>query len=165
VQWIEITVKFPNKCRTCKDLIKKDQTALWSKGIGIKHIVCPKVRTQSISISPHDEYVRRPFTSCHSWHTKYDWKVNETLASNSVSCSNARCHICNDVFIENTFISWHPEQFKGCHKECRLEQKEEAPKEEERVIRRMNVSPEDVERFQQMYESESIEDYKARTGY
>ena len=146
MEWIEITVKYPNKCFTCKDLIKKDQTALWSKGVGIKHIECPS-----------------RLYGCHGWHTKDDWKVEEPLASNSVSCSNARCHICNDVFIENTFIRWHPEQFKGCHKECRGRTSGLNQKTEENVRLRLNVSPEEAEQFQAIYEN--IEGYKKRTGY
>ena len=164
-EWIEITVEYPNKCLTCKDLIKKDQTALWSKGVGIKHIECPKVRTQPISISVSHGNLY----ACHGWYTKYDWKVEKPLATNSVNCSNARCHICNKRFFENTSISWHPEQFKGCHNECRLKQGQkkwrEAPEKEERIVRRMDVSPEDAEEFQQLYESESIDKYAKRTGY
>ena len=35
--WREITVKFSNKCLTCKGQIEKGEVALWSKGIGVKH--------------------------------------------------------------------------------------------------------------------------------
>jgi len=35
--WREITVRFANKCLTCKGQIEKGETALWSKGIGVKH--------------------------------------------------------------------------------------------------------------------------------
>ena len=160
-EWIEITVKYPNKCFTCKDLIKKDQTALWSKGVGIKHIECPKVRTQPISISVSHGNLY----ACHGWYTKYDWKVEKPLATNSVNCSNARCHICNKRFFENTSISWHPEQFKGCHKECRGRTSGLNQKTEENVKLRLNVSPEEAEQFQQKYESETLDGYKKRTGY
>ena len=35
--WREITVKFSNKCLTCKGQIEKGETALWQKGMGVKH--------------------------------------------------------------------------------------------------------------------------------
>ena len=35
--WREITVRFANKCLSCKGQIEKGETALWSKGIGVKH--------------------------------------------------------------------------------------------------------------------------------
>ena len=35
--WREITVKFSNKCLTCKGQIEKGETALWQKGVGVKH--------------------------------------------------------------------------------------------------------------------------------
>ena len=172
--WIEITVKFPNKCLICKKQIKVDQTALWFKGTGIKHIAneCTMIGEQ------HVEDIRRPY--CHGWKTIPNWEVNASLASNSVSCYKTRCHICNDVFIKNTFIVWHPEELKGCHKDCKEKPRPPTDKipsivssqwdngpvirQSHPTVRIANMSKEEKEWFQQQFETETPEDYKKREG-
>jgi len=48
-----------------------------------------------------------------NWPTESEHRVNEHLVK------NAYCHICSDVFIENSFINWHPDYMCGCHTKCR----------------------------------------------
>ena len=40
-QWIKIINNFPSRCVQCGDWIAVGQTALWMKGLGIKHEECP----------------------------------------------------------------------------------------------------------------------------
>ena len=44
---------------------------------------------------------------------------------------NAYCHICSDVFIENSFINWHPDYMCGCHTKCREGLSEQQEKKED----------------------------------
>ena len=39
-QWIEITMKFPGKCKECKKDILVGDRELWKKGEGVKHVKC-----------------------------------------------------------------------------------------------------------------------------
>lgn len=36
--WIQITSKYPNKCKICEKDIDVDEKCLWKKGDGVKHI-------------------------------------------------------------------------------------------------------------------------------
>ena len=40
------------------------------------------------------------------------------LEINENGVKNIHCHICEHVFVVNTFILWHPDTLEGCHHEC-----------------------------------------------
>ena len=58
-QWIEITIKYPNKCKECnKDIVIGDRE-LWKKGEGVKHVKC-KIELKTEDSLPDDLKQERP---------------------------------------------------------------------------------------------------------
>ena len=88
-------------------------------------------------------------TYCTDWKTEREHKVNEHLVR------NAYCHICSDIFIENSFINWHPDYMCGCHTKCRdsLPKPEPEPEESEKRYDATD-EPSDKQRFDKTDERE-----------
>ncbi len=43
MSWRAIPMKFPGTCIVCKKKIEVNETALWAKGLGVKHQACAEV--------------------------------------------------------------------------------------------------------------------------
>ncbi len=44
MSWLKITMKFPGTCIVCNKKINANEIGLWSKGLGVKHEKCAKVK-------------------------------------------------------------------------------------------------------------------------
>lgn len=40
MSWIRLPMKYPGKCLVCNERMNVNETALWQKGVGVKHEKC-----------------------------------------------------------------------------------------------------------------------------
>ena len=40
MSWVRVNMRFPGTCLECRKRIKLGEQALWSRGVGVKHIEC-----------------------------------------------------------------------------------------------------------------------------
>jgi hypothetical protein len=40
MSWVRLNMRFPGTCLECRKRVKVGEQALWSRGVGVKHIEC-----------------------------------------------------------------------------------------------------------------------------
>lgn len=87
-EWISIKAKFSSKCLVCTHEVNAGDSVFWSKGVGVKHVLCPNAES---------EYK-------HESRPEPDWKEKKTFLFSELK-NVKNCQLC-DTDLKNDSASY-----------------------------------------------------------